>query len=408
MVYFSRTLESFFKKADHQFPVLLLIGPRQVGKTTFLRHISGPERTYVTLDDPLVRGLAKEDPGLFLQRFRYPVLIDEIQYVPELLPFIKIEVDRVRNPGMFWLTGSQQFHLMKGVSESLAGRVGVVNLLGFSRRELIGKPDTAKSFLPTDDFIKKRLENMEPLSLKGLYECIWRGAFPAIAINKEIDRDLFYSSYVQTYLQRDIRDLARVGDEMAFLRFLRAVAARTGQLLNLSDLSRDADVAPNTAKSWLSILQASGIVFLLEPFYSNVTKRLVKRPKLYFLDTGLGAYLTEWSSPETLEAGAMSGAVLETWIMAEILKSYWHNGRRAQFYYYRDKDKKEIDLLIVKDGTIYPLEFKKTAAPKKEAIRHFKTLDRLNIPVGMGGVICMAEMLLPLNSRVQCIPVAAL
>jgi len=234
------------------------------------------------------------------------------------------------------------------------------------------------------------------------------GSFPAIAINKEIDRDLFYSSYVQTYLQRDIRDLARVGDEMAFLRFLRAVAARTGQLLNLSDLARDADVVPNTAKSWLSILQASGIVFLLEPYYSNITKRLVKRPKLYFLDTGLGAYLTEWSSPETLEAGAMSGAVLETWIMAEILKSYWHNGRRAQFYYYRDKDKKEIDLLIVRDGTIYPLEFKKTAAPKKDAIRHFKVLDKLNMPVGPGGVICLAEMSLPLTSRVQCIPVAAL
>ncbi len=408
MIYFPRTLEDFFRKADRQFPVLLLAGPRQVGKTTFLQHISGEERGYVTLDDPMVRDLAKKDPGLFLQRFQHPVLIDEIQYAPELLPLIKIEVDRKRKPGMFWLTGSQQFHLMKGVSESLAGRVGVVNLLGLSRGELIGKSDKAIPFLPTDDIIKNQLEDRDTLSLKALYQCIWRGSFPAIAINKEIDRDLFYSSYVQTYLQRDIRDLARVGDEMAFLRFLRAVAARTGQLLNLSDLARDADVVPNTAKSWLSILQASGIVFLLEPYYSNITKRLVKRPKLYFLDTGLGAYLTEWSSPETLEAGAMSGAVLETWIMAEILKSYWHNGRRAQFYYYRDKDKKEIDLLIVRDGTIYPLEFKKTAAPKKDAIRHFKVLDKLNMPVGPGGVICLAEMSLPLTSRVQCIPVAAL
>jgi len=408
MIYCPRTLEDFFKKADRQFPVLLLTGPRQVGKTTFLQHVSGEERVYITLDDPMVRNLAKEDPGLFLQRFQSPVLIDEIQYAPELLPFIKIEVDRKHKPGMFWLTGSQQFHLMKGVSESLAGRVGVVNLLGLSRGELTGRSDRAKPFLPTDDIIKNRLENRDTLSLKALYQCIWRGSFPAIAINKEIDRGLFYSSYVQTYLQRDIRDLAKVGDEMAFLRFLRAVAARTGQLLNMSDLARDADVAPNTAKSWLSILQASGIVFLLEPYYSNITKRLVKRPKLYFLDTGLGSYLTEWSSPETLEAGAMSGAVLETWIMAEILKSYWHNGRRAQFYYYRDKDKKEIDLLIVKDGMIYPLEFKKTAAPKKDAIRHFKVLDKLNMPVGLGGVICLAEMSLPLASRVQCIPVAAL
>ena len=408
MVYISRTLESFFKKADRQFPVLLLTGSRQVGKTTFLRHVSGEERTYVTLDDPMVRDLAKENPGLFLQRFQPPVLIDEIQYAPELLPFIKIEVDRKRTSGMFWLTGSQQFHMMKGVSESLAGRVGVVNLLGFSRGELIGKAEEVQPFLPTDDIIKPRLEGGDTLSLKALYRCMWRGSFPEIASNKGIDRDLFYSSYVQTYLQRDIRDLAKVGDEMAFLRFLRAAAARTGQLLNLSDLARDADVAPNTAKSWLSILQASGMVFLLEPYYSNVTKRLIKAPKLYFLDTGLGAYLTEWSSPETLEAGAMSGAVLETWIMAEILKSYWHNGRRAQFYYYRDKDKKEIDLLIVRDGTIYPLEFKKTAAPKKDAIRHFKVLDKLNVPVGPGGVICLAEMALPLTDRVQCIPVAAL
>lgn len=408
MIYLPRTLEAFFKKADRQFPVLLLTGPRQVGKTTFLQHVSGEERVYVSLDDPMVRNLAKEDPGLFLQRFKSPVLIDEIQYAPELLPFIKVEVDRERKPGMFWLTGSQQFHLMEGVSESLAGRVGVVNLLGLSRGELIGKPEEAKPFLPTDNIIKNRLEDRGTLLLKALYQCIWRGSFPAIAIDEAIDRDLFYSSYVQTYLQRDIRDLAKVGDEMAFLRFLRATAARTGQLLNLSDMARDVDVAPNTAKSWLSILQASGIVFLLEPYYSNMTKRLLKRPKLYFLDTGLSAYLTEWSSPETLEAGAMSGAFLETWIMAEILKSYWHNGRRAQFYYYRDKDKKEIDLLIVKDGTIYPLEFKKTAAPKKDAIRHFKVLDKLNMPVGPGGVICLAERSLPLTNRVQCIPVAAL
>ena len=231
MIYFPRTLEIFFKKVDRQFPVLLLTGPRQVGKTTFLQHISGGDRTYVTLDDPMLRNLAKEDPGLFLQRFPHPVLIDEIQYAPELLPFIKIEVDKKHKPGMFWLTGSQQFHLMKGVSESLAGRVGVVNLLGLSRGELIRKSDKAMPFLPTDDIINNRLEDRETLSLKDLYQCIWRGSFPAIAIDKEIDRDLFYSSYVQTYLQRDIRDLARVGDEMAFLRFLRAVAARTGQLL---------------------------------------------------------------------------------------------------------------------------------------------------------------------------------
>lgn len=220
--------------------------------------------------------------------------------------------------------------------------------------------------------------------------------------------ELFYGSYVQTYLQRDVRDLARVGDERIFLRFLRAAAARTGQLLNMADLARDADIAPNTAKSWLSILQASGIVYLLEPYHANVTKRLIKTPKLYFLDTGLCAYLTEWSSPETLEAGAMSGAILETWILGELLKTYWHNGRRAPFYYYRDKDQKEIDLLIIQDGTIYPLEFKKTASPGKGDARHFSVLEKLQMPIGPGGVLCLTNQFLPLSSHVQSMPVSVI
>jgi uncharacterized protein len=226
--------------------------------------------------------------------------------------------DKDREPGLFWLTGSQRFQLMKGVSESLAGRVAVVLLLGFSRKELTGQSQEARSFLPVPDEIGGRPDKRGTLSLKELYRLIWRGAFPAMALNEELDRDLFYSSYVQTYLQRDVRDLSRVGDEMAFLRFLRAAAARTAQMLNLTELARDADVAPNTAKNWLSILQASGIAYLLEPYHANVTKRLVKTPKLFILDTGLCAYLTQWSSPETLEAGAMSGAILETWIMAEL------------------------------------------------------------------------------------------
>ena len=233
---------------------------------------------------------------------------------------------------------------------------------------------------------------------------IWRGSFPAIALNDTVDRDLFYSSFVQTYLQRDLRDLARVGDELAFLRFLRAAAARTGQILNLAELGRDADVASNTAKSWLSILQAAETVYLLEPYYSNVSKRLVKAPKLYMVDTGLAAYLTEWASPETLEAGAMSGPMLETWIVAELLKSYWHHGRRAPFYYYRDKDQKEIDLLLVQDGVVYPMEIKKTSAPSKDDVRHFQTLERLGLPVGPGGVICLAETSLPITLTTQSLP----
>ncbi len=408
LMYVPRTIESFVSAATKQFPVLLVTGARQVGKTTLLKHISQADRTYVTLDDPLVLTLAKEDPALFLQRFRPPLLIDEIQYALELLPHIKMEVDKNRKHGLFWLTGSQHFHLMKGVSESLAGRVGVIQLLGLSRRELAGQSRESHPFLPKSLQVRRRIKAGDNLSLKDLYRLIWRGAFPGIALNEEMDRDLFYGSYVQTYLQRDIRDLARVGDEMAFLRFLRAAAARTGQMLKLAELSRDAGIAPNTAKSWLSILEASGIAYLLQPYHTNVTKRLVKAPKLYLLDTGLCAYLTEWSGPETLEAGAMSGPILETWVMGELLKSYWHNGRHAPFYFYRDKDQKEIDLLILQDGTAYPLEIKKSASPEKKDVRHFQVLEKLKMPIGPGGIICLTEQHLPLTPSVQSIPVAAL
>lgn len=402
-MYLPRTLETFAKAAAGQFPVMLVTGARQVGKTTFLRHLSEPERAYVSLDDPLVLDLAKRDPALFFQRFRPPMLIDEIQYAPELLPYIKMEVDGSGKPNLFWLTGSQQFHLMKGVSESLAGRVAVVQLLGFSRRERIGRGLESRPFLPSDT---GQVDGS--LGLRELYALIWRGAYPAIAVNDEMDRDLFYSSYVQTYLQRDVRDLARVGDEMAFLRFLRLAAARTGQLLNLSEAARDADIAVNTAKNWLSILQASGIVYLLQPYHANLSKRLVKTPKLYFLDTGLAAYLTEWSSAETLEAGAMSGAILETWVISEVLKSYLHNGKHAPFYYYRDRDKREIDLLIVRDGTLYPIEVKKTASPTAADVAAFGQLAKLGMPVGPGGVICLARQSLPLSESAWSIPVGIL
>ncbi len=404
-MYVARTLETCVLKAAEQFPVVLLTGARQVGKTTLLRHLSQGTRAYVTLDDPLVLNLAKTDPALFMQRFPPPVLIDEIQYATELLPYIKIAADRAGEPGLFWLTGSQQFHLMKGVSESLAGRVAVLHLLGLSRRELLGQGLDATPFLPTPEEIAHRSAQAPKLTLKELYRLIWRGALPAIALAEAVARDLFYGSYVQTYLQRDVRDLAQVGDELAFLRFLRAAAARTGQLLNLAELARDADVAPNTAKHWLSILQAAETVYLLEPYHTNVTQRLIKAPKLYFLDTGLAAYLTEWASPETLEAGAMSGAILETWVVAELLKSYWHAGRRPPFYYYRDKDLREIDLLLVQDGVAYPLEIKKTASPGRDDVRHFGALERLGLPTGPGGLICLAEQALPLTSMAQSIPV---
>ncbi len=411
MTYLSRSLAGFILTASRQFPVLMLTGPRQVGKTTLLKSLcedaaGQPARRYVTLDNPLMLALAREEPALFLQRFPPPVLIDEIQYAPGLLPLIKEAVDASGKKGQYWLTGSQPFHLMQNVGESLAGRVAVMHLQGLSLGESLGHGALLHPFLPecSSTLAPCALVTPHGAPLNWVFERIWRGSFPALHVEDAPDRDLFYASYLQTYLQRDVRDLAQVGDLTAFTRFLRSAAARTAQLLNMADMARDVGVAPNTAKHWLSILQASGLVWLLEPYYTNLSKRLVKTPKLYFLDTGLAAYLTEWSSPATLEAGAMSGAIFETWVVSEMLKSWWHHGKLAPFYYYRDKDQKEIDVLIVRDGRVHPVEIKKTAQPGRDAVRHFSVLANLGLETGAGTLICLVSERLPITAQVEAIP----
>ena len=400
-----RTLQKTIQLASQFFPVLLLTGARQVGKTTLLEACAEPTRRYVTLDDPEQAVLARTDPALFFQRHPPPIIVDEIQYAPELFRAIKLLVDKAKQPGMFWLTGSQKFHLMQGITESLAGRVAVLDLLGLSQAEINGKTDTAQPFLPTPAWLEQaRQQASKPLPLPEVYRRIWRGSYPRMALDDTLPRDLFYNAYLQTYLQRDVRDLTRVGDERAFLLFLRAAAARTGQLLNYADLARDVDIDQKTAKAWLSILETSGIVYLLQPYHNNVTKRLLKTPKLYFLDTGLCAYLTQLSSPETLEAGAMSGAILENWLLVEILKSWLHNGQTPAVYFYRDKEQREIDLLIERDNTLYPVEFKKTASPNMGAAKHFTVLEKLDRQAGHGAVICLRETDVPLSREVDASP----
>ncbi len=400
-----RTLLKTVESASKTFPVVLLTGPRQVGKTTLLEALATPDRKYVTLDNLEERRLAKEDPALFLQQHEPPVIIDEVQYAPELFPYIKIYADTHKQDGLFWLTGSQKFHLMNGVQESLAGRVAIIDLQGFSYAEKNGLADEVVPFLPTSDWVKNAQKNHRPTEdVSSLYQKIWEGSYPRLITKESINRELFFQSYVQTYIERDVKDAYNINNSITFYNFLVAIAARTGCLLNLADIARDIGVDNKTAKSWLSILEASGIVYLLRPYYNNITKRMIKTPKVYFLDTGLCAYLTDWETPKTLESGAMSGAILETYVVGEILKSYWHSGKYPHIYFYRDTDQKEVDCLIEKNGTLYPIEIKKTATPANLKI-NFDFLLKLQKPVADGAVLCLRPEIISLPKGILSIPI---
>lgn len=421
MTYIKRAAEETVLQVSKMFPVLLLTGPRQVGKTTLLQRLAteekneGIERKYVTLDDPDVRFLAKRDPALFLQRYSPPVLIDEIQYATELLPYIKMSVDKSKNKGDFWITGSQVFRLMKNVSESLAGRVGIVNLLGLSDTEIYQEP--SEPFQPDAAKLMKRLSVKSSKSLNEIYSRIFRGSMPELYADKNVDWETYYRSYVDTYLQRDIRDLAKVADEMQFYNFMTVVAAHTSKPVVYEELANATGISAPTAKKWLSILVSSHIIALVQPYHNNALKRVVKMPLLHFLDTGLAAYLLKWGNPEVLERGAMSGPFFESYVFSEIYKSYLNAGKEPPIFYYRDKDKKEIDLLIYQNGVLSPIEIKKSASPGKEAIKNFKVLkpatheekfdglDSLKVEIGTGSVVCMANDLLPVDDKNWYVPV---
>ncbi len=406
-MYIERTLAATIHEVTRSFPVLLLSGPRQVGKTTLLERCAEPGRRSLSLDRLELRDLAVRDPELFLQTYPPPLLIDEVQYAPQLFGAIKAAVELDRSPGRFWLTGSQKFPMMQGITETLAGRVAILDLLGFSQAELEGRAAAAQPFLPTSAWLEREGPRTGESGRVGeVYRRIWRGSFPALYRDPAPSWELYYGSYLETYLARDVYQVTHVGELTTFLRFLRAVAARTAQLLNLHELARDVDVDPKTAKSWLSVLEALGLVSLLQPYHTNVTKRLVKTPKLYFLDTGLCAYLTRWTSPEALEAGAMSGAMLETYVYTEVLKSYWNRGLRPALWYYRDRDQREVDLVLEQDQTLYPIEIKKTAAPKLEDARPFAGLGRMGHTLGPGAVVCMVREPCPLSAEVLAVPVS--
>lgn len=404
-MYIHRHIEKTIKKIEKIFSTVLITGPRQVGKTTILKKLKN-KLQYITLDDPIMLQTAINDPGNFFKSINNAI-IDEIQYAPNLFKYIKMIVDNNNKKGQFYLTGSQQFHLMKNVSETLAGRIGILNLLGLSLRE-INKINFDLSFIPTELYLKKRQKELKLFSYKQIWNIIWKGSMPAMYAQKN-DWSLYYSTYLKTYLERDVRDLTQVGDELRFLQFMRVIAANTGNLLNLSSVSKEVGISQPTAQRWLSVLQTSNVVYLLYPYSNNVIKRTIKTPKIYFLDTGLCAFLTKWNNQDVLENGAMAGAFFETFVISEIIKSYYNIGLEPQIYYYRDKDGKEIDLLIFENGCLYPIEIKKTSNPNITDIKAFNILDNLKNPQRVaGGIVCMYDNLVPLQNQDMIIPVSYL
>jgi predicted AAA+ superfamily ATPase len=364
------------------------------------------ERRYVTLDDLEARKLASSSPETFLALNPPPILIDEVQYAPELFSYIKIAVDNGAKPSSFWLTGSQAFRLMELAKESLAGRAAVFIMPSLSAHEIFGKGEISP-FGVSLESLQKRVSTAIQTDISGIFERIWSGSMPGFISGKYPDRELFYSSYLSTYVSRDIGDMVSNINTYAFADFIRAAACRIGQVLNVHDIAADVGVSDETAKRWLSLLERSGIIYYLHPFSNNLLKRTISKPKLYFFDTGLVAYLTKYSTPEVLQNGALNGAILENYVISEILKSYSNCGKDCIAHYYRDKDGKEIDLILESDGELHPIEIKKTASPPSGVINAFKTLDVSSIKRGKGLIICTKNELSAVDSDNFIFPVWA-
>ena len=424
-MYIKRALEPVVAKYSEHFKVVVLTGPRQVGKTTMLRHLAeqerertGVERAYVSLDNTALCVAAKSDPALFLQRYRPPVLIDEIQKAPELLPYIKLAVDAEEKNGQFWLTGSQPLHLMKEVSESLAGRAGVLEMLGLSNAELAGVE--SEPFDPSPNYFVRRTQAMPSFDVHEAFERMACGSLPGIRALPPEMRPAAYESYVETYVMRDIRDLTQVADELKFRRFMVACASLTSKPVVYAELARLADIDEKTAKSWLSLLVSSYLVKILEPYSNNLLKRLNKQPVMHFIDVGLAAYLSGWDGANTLELGAMSGMAFESYAFSEVYKSFSNAGRRAPLWFFRTNDRKEIDMLLEQNGELCPLEVKKSASPAATDAKNFGALDGVDdeeVPpelaafkrkVGTGAIICMADDAFPVSPRAWSMPLWAI
>jgi len=405
MEYIPRYLERKFTKMSDFFKAILVTGARQVGKTTMLQHIAkGQDRTYVTLDKKAARDMAQNDPALFFQTYKPPILIDEVQYAPELFPVIKILCDESDDKGLFWMTGSQQYKMMEIAGESLAGRVGIINMYSLSQSEKNGityGEELDFSF----DSLKERYSKAYKNDVVSVFEHIWRGGMPQSQGADHEQLSAFFESYVDTYLMKDIKELGEIRDTNRFRDFITACAALVGGIVNYKTLSDACGISQPTAKQWLKILEGLGVIFLLRPYSNNALKRLVKAPKLYFCDTGLAAHLSMWLTPQTLMNGAASGHFFENYVVAELIKNYSYSQSNINMTYLRDSNVKEIDILIEKNNIIHPLEIKKSANPSQEATRKFDILNNTASKIGAGGIICMCEEPIPidrLNTFIPC------
>jgi len=404
MNYIKRNLERKFNHMCEFFKAVLVTGARQVGKTTMLRHLSeGQNRTYVTLDNIMARDLAKTDPVLFFQTYKPPIIIDEVQYAPELFSQIKILCDETEETGLFWLTGSQQFNMMKNVRETLAGRVGILELYGFSKNEKDGIV-----FENNLDFSLSCLQARQALAGKNdiinVFEHIWRGGMPKVLKADSEQRQEYYNAYVNTYLMRDIAELGGVTDTLRFGKFLTACAALVSQQVNYKTLANTTEISQPTAKEWLRLLEGMGIVYLLQPYSNNALKRLSKTPKLYFCDTGLAAHLSMWPTRETLMNGAANGHYFENFVVIEMLKNYAYSQSKVNLTYYRDSNAKEIDIFVEQSNLVHPLEIKKSANPNSREVKKFDVLEKASVEQGYGGIICMCEEVIPIDSKNCFIP----
>lgn len=415
--YKTRTIEKALNSLIGNCPVIMVTGPRQVGKTTLLNHLvatSEEKINYVSLDNLLIRSQAIEDPELFLRNYETPLIIDEFQYAPELLSYIKIKVDEARKNEMFnnkenvgtmyYLTGSQVFQTMKNVSESLAGRIGILDLYGFSTRELesIDEP----IFIPDINLLKNK-ERLKTRTTNKIFENIINGSYPEVNNTNGRNREEFYETYIRTYIERDVRQLINIKDETKFLKFISSVAARTAQEYNAFDIANDIGVNSKTVEEWISILKNTNLIYMLQAYSNNNVQKAIKRPKIYFMDTGLACYLTGYINSETLQKSAYNGAIFETYIISEIIKSYTNNGKdpRTRLFYYRDTNQKEIDLLIFYDNKVYPVEIKKSANPGKIALKNFDIVEKFGAEAGNGIVLCMMENIIAIDEKNYYIPI---